>query len=71
MTQEEPCASTLERKPRKPFGLGQPCEDDSVDSDAYTKELITAIEEARAEIARGEFFTLEEFEKEIDSWITK
>ena len=30
--------------------------------------LITEIEEANAEIERGEFVTLEDLEKEIDTW---
>ena len=41
----------------------------SFDSATYKAELLAAIEESRAAIRRGEFFTLEEIEKEIPSWI--
>ena len=39
-------------------------EESSLNS-AYTIELIAAVREAQAEINRGEFITLEEFEKEF------
>ncbi|HLB33212.1 MAG: hypothetical protein A3F67_04140 [Verrucomicrobia bacterium RIFCSPHIGHO2_12_FULL_41_10] len=51
--------------------VGQPCEDNSFDAVTYKIELIAAIEEARAEIARGEFITHEELEKEFYSWFTE
>ena len=39
-------------------------EESSLNS-VYTIELIAAVREAQAEINRGEFITLEEFEKEF------
>ncbi|HLB34908.1 MAG TPA: hypothetical protein VJK54_11840 [Chthoniobacterales bacterium] len=42
-----------------------------MNDEAYKAKLIAGIEEARAEFARGEFFTLEEVEKEIPSWIIR
>lgn len=72
ITQQPPraCTSGL-AKNKKPFGVAQPCEDDSADAEAYTKELIAAVEAADAAIDRGEFITLEELEKEFYSWCAK
>lgn len=39
----------------------------SFESIPYDVEFLAGIREAQAEIARGEFFTLEEVEKEIPS----
>ena len=36
------CTSSL-AKNKKPFGVGQPYEDDSADAEAYTKEFIAAV----------------------------
>ena len=37
----------------------------------YRAAVIAAVEEGLAELDRGEFFTLEEVEKEIPSWIIR
>ncbi len=47
------------------------CEELSFDSIPYDVELVAAIEEARAEIRRGEFITHEELEKEFYSWFSE
>lgn len=39
------------------------------DEVTYRRELIAAVNEAIAEIDRGEFITLEELKKEFSSWI--
>ena len=42
-----------------------------IGDEAYSIELITAVKAGLAELDRGEFFTLEEVEKEIPSWIIR
>ena len=49
-------------------GMGQPCEDDSIDASDYQRKFIAAVEEGLAELDRGEFITHEELEREFDSW---
>jgi len=51
--------------------VGQPCEDDSIDADDYQRKFIAAVQQARESIKKGEFYTLEEIEKEIPSWIIR
>lgn len=46
---------------------GQPCEDDSIDEAAYRREFIAAVEEALAEVERGEVVSFEEIKKEFCS----
>ncbi len=43
----------------------------SSDSNAYATQLIAAVKAGLAELDRGEFFTLEEVEKELPSWIIR
>jgi len=42
-----------------------------MEDETYPMELIAAVKEGLAELDRGEFFTLEEVEKEIPSWIIR
>ena len=51
--------------------VGQSYEDNSIDDAAYEMKLIAAVKAGLAELDRGEFFTLEEVEKEIPSWIIR
>jgi len=50
------------------FRVGQPCEDDSIDAADYQRKFVTAVQQARESIKRGEFITHEELEREYFSW---
>ena len=63
MTEQHPTTTRV--------GVGQPCEDDSIDEADYQRKFIAAVQQARESIKRGEFYTLEEIEKEIPSWIIR
>ena len=51
--------------------VGLPCKDDSIDPADYQRKFVVAVQQARESIKKGEFYTLEEIEKEIPSWIIR
>jgi len=53
---------------KKRISVRQPCEDDSIDAADYQRKFVTAVQQARESIKRGEFITHEELEREYFSW---